>query len=345
MGNKLPAEEILVVVCKGSTDDKPRSQIWRAVVLSLCVFLWYSCTVQFNIATKKAVLDPRQDSGVLALAMFGGCSMFNLMWSATGLWNAPRLGHYKMLVCKGGVQLTCLITILGALGSWLGLAILFYGSIHIVQVLRCVAPAMSCALMVLIMGSGVRLGPVACLMVAVGGAVMAVYNAPSYTWQTSVFGLLMNFCVCLRNVCTKMAVARCDSAEQAPSIAVSALAASNVLGFIISLAFCAIKVFRSAPETALVLLTSSMNANTLHVAMSSFIYNSASQIILHEFPILVHSMLDLLKRVVVIGFVLLIGTYAVLKHSSEIAAPLGCLQAHLQPWSKMISVSNTALRG
>lgn len=326
--SELPADktiQVLVhhVVASKSLDQQVQQQptrqahddAWRrAIVLSLCVVLWYSGTVQFNMATKKAVSDPRQAPEVLALAMFGGCTMFNFLWSATGLWNAPQLCHYKMLLSRGGVGLTCLITAMGALGSWSGLAILFHGSIHIVQVLRCVAPAISCALMVLIMGSGVRMGPVICLAVAVGGAVMAVYNVPSYTWQTSVLGLLMNFCLCLRNVCTKMAVARCDgcaaAAAQAPSITVSALAASNVLGLIVSLAFCAIKVFRTtdSPETALgLLLASSMNANTLHVAMSSFIYNSASQIILNECPILVHSMLDLLKRIVVIGFVLIIG--------------------------------------
>lgn len=277
----------------------------QALFLSI-VSAWYTCSFIYSARVKYWYKGKDFGSAVWPVLLLSSLVSWVTPWCLESCKcqkreKVPRATVIEVLWSDW--RTAAAASLAGAIGNSSQIAILFYGSIGLTQVVRAVAPAFNVVWLLLLYNELPPKPQLACFAVSIFGTALACLHEPSFKIQTLVAAILMNLALTLRNVLTKRLMQKSPSISGELGVALLGLA--NATAFALC-SFCWLMDQILHQREAKGTILGSGGVEVAMISLYAVAYNLASQLCLSQVPVLFHGVIELGKRIFVILIALLL---------------------------------------
>eukprot|EP00798_Chlamydomonas_sp_ICE-L_P010629 gene10629-12310_t len=281
------------------------------LILLVLVAIWYLFSYLFNSQLKIWFAQHGESDTLfpLLLTIFLANTLATSAWT---MYSCSReraiLGtHFLSQLVVNQPTDFLLLCACGVIGVTATCVVLQHGSIQLVQVARSVGPLFTAFWAYLVLNQSTSGVPLLYLAVTLLGTALASWNEPSFNTTTFLLMLTVNATLTFRNTSTKRIITH--HSTHSPTLLASALLAlTSAVGLVLVALLWLLSTFlspspapSSPPLGAAPLEAFPSYQHLLILGTCNFAYNLASQLVLARVPVVSHGMLELFKRVFVLG--------------------------------------------
>jgi len=293
------AATALAAAAAAESSEATKGGLWDKIKLPVYAGLWYFFNVQYNIQNKKLLNVFHANWAVSWVQLAAGIPIALFMWS-TGLVKAPKMtgSDYAKLAPVGAAFAAGQVATVASLGA---VAVSFT---HVVKALE---PAVNAIASALVLGQVFHPMVYASLLPVFAGVALASSKELSFTMFGFLTAMASNFFFVTRNVLATKFGDVGDMGEDKTQRKTNQLA---VLTFVATMVLLPVVLFLpggllSVPSAWNAALAKGVSAKSLGFMLAAsgfhfFMYQLSSFWVLSCVPPITHSVLNTLKRVVII---------------------------------------------
>jgi len=293
------AATALAAAAAAESSEATKGGLWDKIKLPVYAGLWYFFNVQYNIQNKKLLNVFHANWAVSWVQLAAGIPIALFMWS-TGLVKAPKMtgSDYAKLAPVGAAFAAGQVATVASLGA---VAVSFT---HVVKALE---PAVNAIASALVLGQVFHPMVYASLLPVFAGVALASSKELSFTMFGFLTAMASNFFFVTRNVLATKFGDVGDMGEDKTQRKTNQLA---VLTFVATMVLLPVVLFLpggllSVPTAWNAALAKGVSAKSLGFMLAAsgfhfFMYQLSSFWVLSCVPPITHSVLNTLKRVVII---------------------------------------------